>query len=144
MQARRWLVEDIKRFPRIFLGELGGELDPLRLSSREGYGRLSEGKVTQPYILQGFYFTVNSGNILKKCYGFINTHIQHIAYGFTTVTYFQCLPIIPFTLTGFAWHLYIRQKIHFDDFHTGALAGFTTTALHIKRKPAGLIPSDLG
>ena len=46
----------------------------------------------------------------------------------------QRFAIVAFTLTYFAWHIHIRQKIHLDFDNTFAFTSFTTTTFDIKRE----------
>src|SRR5205823_13435988 len=56
VQAGGRLVQDVEGTTRVALGQLGGELDPLRLATGEGRRRLAEVDVAQPYVVQELEF----------------------------------------------------------------------------------------
>src|SRR5439155_8341370 len=56
VQAGSRLVQDVEGSARVALGQLGGELDPLRLAAGQGGRRLAEVDVAQPYVVQELQF----------------------------------------------------------------------------------------
>src|SRR5699024_11767549 len=57
---------------------------------------------------------------------------------------FQCLPVVALTVTGFAIHIHIRQKVHLDLANSVAVAGLTAPALDVEREASLIVAPDFG
>ena len=102
------------------------------LSPPTRWGRLSQLDIPQPYFLQDFYFIQNLRYVLKELHSPVNSHIQHIGYGFSLKTHFQRFTVITFAMTYFTWDQDIRQEIHFNCLVTVTATSFATSSGHIE------------
>ena len=71
-----------ERPPSEPLGQLLGELDPLRLSSRQGEGRLSQADVAQPRVLDQTQFARDPRDVREEGHGLVHRHRQDVGDGF--------------------------------------------------------------
>src|SRR5690606_20768189 len=124
-------------------GQLRGYLHPLRLAAREGYGGLTEGDITQTYVLQRFDLAVKIRYGLEEVYRLFHRHVQHIGNGFAFVADLQCFAVITATVTLFAMHIYIGQEVHFYHTHAGAFANVTAAAFYVEGETACVVAPDL-
>ena len=82
--------------------------------------------------------------ILKKFQRFLYVHIQHIGNIFPSVTNLQCFPVITLTFTLIAYHIHIRQKMHFNFPRALALTGFAAAPFDVEAETPRRIAPDLG
>src|SRR5690606_12553715 len=142
MQSCRGFVEYIKRFACIALRQLGRQLHPLRLAAGQRSGMLSQGNITKPYIRKRSDFPENTWLIFEKRNRFFIRHVQYIGNGLALEAYLQGLAVVSLARTGFTRHMNIREKLHLDQAKSGTFTRVAAPALHIERKPSGLVPTD--
>src|SRR5438876_12384314 len=78
MQARRRLVQDVKGAPRVALGQLGGEFDPLRLAARQGRRRLAQVDVPKSYVVQELQFRPDARLVLEELQRLGDRQAEHV------------------------------------------------------------------
>src|ERR1700694_514257 len=144
MQTGGRLVENIKSFARVALGQLGGQLYPLRLAATQRYGRLAKRDVSQAHILEHFDLAVQQRNVLKEFRSLFHGHVQYIGNGFALVTYLQRFAVVALAVAFFAMDIYVRQEIHFNGAQAASFAHFAAAAFHIEGKAPRIVAADLG
>ena len=86
------LVQDIDRSARTPAAQLRGQLDPLRLSSGEGGGRLSQPDVGEAHIVEGLNLPLNCGHVFEEVQRLLHRHVENIVDGFPLVLDLQPTP----------------------------------------------------
>ena len=77
VQARGRFVQDVKIvLPMLELPEFRRQLDPLRLAAGEVRGRMTDGQIPQPQIVEHFEFANNPGLIREKVDSLLDRKIQ--------------------------------------------------------------------
>ena len=144
VEAGSRLVEDVNRFARITLGELGGELHALAFSARQGGGWLAQLDVAQTYLLQHLDFVQDVGHVFEELYGTVDGHVEHIGDGLALEADFQRLAVVSLAVAYLAWHQYIGQEVHFDGLVAVTSAGLASSAGDIEREASGLVSTHFG
>src|SRR3989339_601080 len=134
MQSNRRLVQNIQSSFAERPNQFFGQLYPLGFPSGKGGGRLAEFEVTQADFFQNFQLVRDHINAVKKFSGFSYRHLQYVADILFLMSDFKRLPIKSSASANIALHRYRRQKVHFYDIKTGALAGLAPSAGDIERK----------
>ena len=80
----------------------------------------------------------------KKFNSFADGHVQHFGHVLAFEANLQSVTVVARTLTHFARHIHIGQKLHLDANRAIARARFTASAGHVERKPSRLITANLG
>ena len=65
---------------------------------------------------------------------FIDCHIKYIVDTLTLILDFQCLPVIPLSMTDLTWYIYICQEMHLNLDDTIATARLTSATCNIERE----------
>ena len=114
MKSGSWLIQDIDSPSRTSARQLRCQLDTLCLAARQGRRWLSQLDIGKSYIIEGLNLSAYKGHIFKKCQCLLHRHFQHVIDALSFIFYFQCLPIIPFSLTNLTGNIHIRQEMHLD------------------------------
>ena len=85
MKAGGGFVQDIDCFSGAAAGQLGGQLDALRLASRQGGGGLPDFDITEADIGKGLELAAELGKILEELKSLVNRHIQNIENALTLI-----------------------------------------------------------
>ena len=64
--------------------------------------------------------------------------------GFAFVANFQGFAVVAFALTLVAWHVHIRQEVHFHFDYAIALTGFATPAAYVKTETPRVVTACTG
>ena len=99
------------------LAEELGKLHPLALTAAQAAAALSKLHITQTHVIQNLQFLGNlfgSRILLRAKEGncLLNTHIQHLIYGFPLILHIQDGRLEPLSATLLTHHLNIRHKLH--------------------------------
>src|SRR5439155_15985698 len=94
MQARRRLVQDVKGAPRVALGQLGGELHPLRLAARQGRRRLAQGDVPESYVVQELQFRPDARLVLEELQRLGDRQAEHVGDRLSFISDLQRLAVV--------------------------------------------------
>src|SRR5207248_10304700 len=119
VQARGRLVQDVEGTARVALGQLGGELDTLRLAAGQGGRRLAEVDIAQPYVVQELQVRADARLILEEIQRLRHRHIQHVGDRLSSISDLERLPAVAPPRTHLARHVDVRQQLHLDYHHTG-------------------------
>ncbi len=144
VQARGGLIENINRLTGRALLQFGREFHPLRLSTGEGCGRLSESHITQAHVDQGLQVAMDSANRLEELRGLFNGHVQHIGNRLALVVDLEGFPVVPRTVTDLTGHIDVGQKVHFNGDGSVPRAVLAASAFDIEAETALLITTNLG
>ena len=66
-------------------------------------------------------------------------HVQHIGDVVIAKANLQCFAIETLAVAHIAWHIDIRQELHFDSQFALSLTSLASPAMHIERKTSGLV-----
>ena len=141
VQAGGRFVQDINRASRRTLGQLGGELDPLRFAARKSSGRLADLDIAQADVVEGLQLALEARVVLEEGKALFHRHFQHVAYAFALVFHFEGFAVVALSLTHFAGYVYIGQKVHLDFQDAVAFTGLAPAALDVKGEPARTKPA---
>ena len=94
--------------------------------------------------MESLEFSVDPRYVLEEVERFSYAHVQHIENALSSVFDLECLPVVSFPLTNFAWHIYIRQKMHLDLDDAVALTGFAASAFDVEAESALFKSTHLG
>src|SRR5690606_24885785 len=123
--------------------QLGGELDPLRLTAGEGGGGLAEPHVAQADVDQGPQVPVDGGDGGEELLRLLDRHVQHLGDGAALVVHLQRLAVVPGALALLARHVDVREEVHLDLDRPVAGAVLAPTALDVEGEPARPVPAHL-
>ena len=104
------------------LGQLGDQLDALRLATRQGGRRLPQGEIPQAHILHQLQGVVHGRMVGKVRNGVIHFQAQHLAGVLAAQAHGQRLGVETCPLAGIAHHLHVGQEVHLDGAHALAFA----------------------
>ena len=144
MQTGGGLVEDIDGAAGVALRQLGGKLDALALTTREGGGGLSKLDIAEADVLNGLDLAQDVGDVLEEFAGLIDGHVKHVGNGLALIAHLKGLAIVPLAVADLAGHLDIRQEIHLDGLIAIAATGLAAASLDVERETAGLVTTNLG
>ena len=144
METGGGLVEDIDGTAGIALRQLGGKLDALALTTREGGGRLAELDIAEADILDGLDLAKDVGDVLEELAGLVDGHIEDIGNGLALIAYLEGLAVVATPVADLTGYLDIGQEIHLDGLIAVAATGLATASLDVERETAGLVAANLG
>ncbi len=105
VQAGRRLIENIDGATGRPALEFCGELDPLRLASRQRRRGLAESDIPQTDVNQGLEVAVDAGNGFEKFGGLFNGHAQHVGDGLALVVDLEGLAVVSLTVADLTGHV---------------------------------------
>ena len=143
MQTRSRLVEDVESLARVALSQFCSQLYTLAFTSREGSRRLSELDVAQSYLLKGRNLLQYCRHSLEELYRLIYRHVEHVGNRFSLVSHFESFAIVALALTNLARHHHVGQEVHLYSLVAISATSLASSALHIKRKSARLVATNL-
>ncbi len=136
VQAGGGFVQQVERAPGGAPAQLFGQLHALGFTPRERGGRLAELQVSQTHVRQDAQAGSRGGYIGKQSQGFIDGHLQHLGDIVPPVMHRQGIRGEAPPMTGRAAHFDVREEVHLDRQHPGALTAFAAPAGHIEREVA--------
>ena len=136
METGGGLVEDVERAPGVALGQFQRQLDALRLAARQGRGVLSQRDVRQSHIHQRLQLALDDGHVGEERQRVLDRHVQHFVDVLALVPDLQRFPVVTLSPAHITRNINVRQEVHFNLYHTVALASFTTAALDVKAETA--------
>ena len=78
MQPGGRLVEDVEGVAGRHLGQLGGQLDALRLAARERGRGLAELDVVEADVVEGLQAAVDLGDVGEELDRLLDRHLEHV------------------------------------------------------------------
>src|SRR5687767_3928554 len=144
VEAGGGLVEDIEGAAGGAFGELGGELDALRLSAGEGGGGLAHFDIAEADLLEGGELPVDLGDGLEELGGLLDGRVQDLADVLVFVADLEGLAVIALPFADLAGHVDVGEEVHLDLDDAVALACLAPSALDVEAEAAVLVPAHLG
>ena len=144
MKPRGRLVEDVERVAGVLPRQLGGQLDALGFSTREGGGRLAQGEIAKTDIPQRAAHPFDLGVGVEELQRLLDGHVEHIGNRFSSVSDFHRFPVVALASAVLALDVDVRQEVHLDGPQAGALARLAAASDHIEGEPPGLVAANLG
>ena len=81
------------------------------------------------------------GHRVKKRQCLLDCHAQDVGDVLAFVLNLQRFAVVALTKADIAWHVHVRQKVHFDLDHPIALTGFAAASRHVERETTGAVPA---
>ena len=132
MQAGGGLVQHVDGPARGAALELGGQLDPLGLTPRQGGRRLAQAHVAQAHVGQGGQVAGDHGGRGEEVGGLADRHVQHVGHRPVLVADLQGLAVVAGPVAGLAGHVDVGQEVHLDPQGAVALTGLAAPALDVE------------
>ena len=139
MQARRRLVQQEQRAPRARAGQLGRQLDALRFAPGKGAGRLTQGQVAESHVKQRHELVRDRRHVAKKSRRLVNRHVEHIGDVLALIGDLERFTIVATSTTDLAFHVDVREEVHFDLDQSASLAIFAASTFDVETEPAGVV-----
>ena len=143
VQAGGRFVEDVDGPAGGALLQLGGQLDPLRLATRQRRGRLPEPDVAEADVDQRVEVAGDAADRLEELGRLLDRHLQHFGDRLAFVVHLQRLAVVAGPLAHLARHVDVWQKVHLDLDRAVAGAVLAAPALDVEREPALQVAADL-
>src|SRR5262249_48082097 len=110
------------------------DLDPLRLSARQGRRRLTESEVAEPDLVEHLQSPQDLRRAAEEGQRFANGEIEHLMDGPPAVADLEHLRLEAFAVALVARHEDVGEELHLDAHFALALAGLAASARHVERK----------
>src|SRR6516225_6447785 len=144
MQTTGWLIQNIKRAPGRFLGQLGCEFYALRFTTGKRRRRLPQPQITEPNIQHRIQFVRYARNISEKTRRFVHRQVEDVGDVLPLVSNLQRLTIVASPMAYFALDINVGHKMHLDLDQSAAFAIFAAAALDVKAKTSGIVATHSG
>ena len=138
------LVENVQRLAGVALGQLPGQLHPLRLAAGKSGRALPQLDVGQADIDQGLQLAGQHGHGVEERPSLLHGHVQHLVDVLALVANVQRLPVVALALALVAGDVDVGQEVHFHLEYPVALAGFAAPALDVEAEAARLVAAGAG
>ena len=143
VQTRSRLVKDIDGLPRVALSELGGQLDTLTLSAREGRRGLPELDIAEAYILQDLKLLEDMGDVSEELHRRIDRHVEDVGDGLALEAHLEGLSIVATPVTSLAGSEDVGEEVHLDGLVAIPRAGLTASARDVEGEASRLVAAHL-
>ena len=117
-------------------GQLGHQLDALRLAPAQARALLAEGEVAEADILQQLQRVPDAGVELEVHGSLVDAHGEHVRDALVAEAHLEGLCGEPGAAAGVAGHRDVRQEAHLDGARALAFALLAAAALHVEREAA--------
>ena len=144
MKAGRRLVQEIERPAGGPLAQFLGQLDPLGFAARERSGGLAEPEVAEPDLPQGRQLAFESGLGLEIFVRFVHGHRQKVGDRLALVADRQRFLVVAQSPASVAGDKDVREEMHFDPLHPGALAVLAPASGNVEAEPARAVAAGPG
>ncbi len=132
-------VQDVEGLAGIPLGELARQLDPLRLTARQGGGRLAEADIGETHIHQGLQLARHCRYRVEELAGIFHRHLEDFVDVLALVLHLQRLAVVALALADVARHVDVRQEVHLHLDDPIPLTGLAAPPFHVEGEAARLI-----
>ena len=143
VQAGGGLVEDVDGAAGGALLQLGGELDPLRLTAGQRRGGLAEPDVAQPDLDQGLHVPGDRRHGGEEVDGLLDRHVEDLGDGLALVVDLERLAVVAGAVADLARDVDVGEEVHLDLDRAVARAGLAAAALDVEREPALQVAAHL-
>src|SRR6267143_1305385 len=143
VQAGGRFIEDIEGLPRITPAELFGELDPLRLATRQLGRRLSEPDIAKTDLTERLQLALDLRDAVEKRGRLLDAHVEHVGDRFAAIGDLERLFVVALALADFAGHVDVRQEMHLDLDDAVPLTVLAAATLDVEAEPARLVAAHL-
>ena len=133
---------DARRLRGPGLGELGDELDALRLAAAERRTRLAEGEVAEPDVLQEAQRVVNAAVRGEELHRFVHVHREDAGDALPAEGDRQRLGIEAGSPAGVAGDPHVGEEAHRDPPHSLALARVAAPSAHVEGEASRPVSAD--
>ncbi len=142
VQTHGRLVEHVHRRPGSGGGQLGNQLDALRLAARQKGAGLAELQITQPHVLQQLQRVMDFAVRREKLDGFVHLHLQHLAGVAAAQPHGERFRVEAQTVAIGAGHGDVGQEVHRHLHRALPLAGRAAAGAGVEGEAAGGIAAD--
>ena len=143
VEAGGRLVEDVEGAAGVPLGQLGRELDALRLAARERRRALAEVDVAEAHVVQRLELGEDPRLVLEELERLGHGEVQHVGDVLPLEADLERLAVVAAPVAHVARHVDVGQEVHLDLHQAVALAGLAAAALHVEGEAAGAVAAHL-
>ena len=144
VQAGRGLVEQVDRAAGGPPRQLLGELDALRLTTRQRRRGLPQPDVAQADVVEGLQLGPDLRHRVEELERLVHRHVQHLGDVATLVQDLEGLPVVALAVALVAGDVDVGEEVHLDPEHAIPLAGLAAPAPHVEREAARLVTAHPG
>ena len=139
VQAGGWLIEYVERLAGVALGQLPGQLHPLRLAAGQRGRALSQFDVGQAHVHQGLQLAGQHRHRIEEGSRLLDGHVEHLVDVLVLVAHVQGLPVVALALALIAGDVDVGQEVHLHLDDAVALAGLAAPALDVEAEAPRLV-----
>ena len=139
VQAGGGLVEDVEGPAGGDLGQLGRQLDALRLATRQRRRRLAEPDVAQPHVVERLQAPADLRDVREELERLLDRHLEHVGDRLALEPDVEGLAVVALAVALLARHVDVGQEVHLDLDLPVAAADLAAPALDVEREAAGLV-----
>ena len=144
VQAGGGFVEDVEGAAGVALGQLAGQLDPLRFTAGEGGGALPQGDIGQTDIRQRLQFAFQYRHGTEKRQRVLHRHFQHLEDVAVFVFHLQGFAVVAMAFADIAAHVNVGKEVHFHFDDAVPLARFAAAAFDVETEPSRAVTAGAG
>ncbi len=143
VQAGGGLVEDVDGVAGRALAQLGRQLHPLRLTTRQRRRGLAEPHVAEPDVDQRLHLPGDRRLVREELERLFGRHVEHVGDALVLPRDVERVAVVARALADLAGHVDVGQEVHLDLDRAVALARLAAPALDVEREPTRLVAADL-
>src|SRR5262245_50108050 len=136
MQARGRLVEDVEHVAAGSGGQLGGDLQALRLPSRQGGGRLAQAEIAETDVLEHAQSSGEGRLVGEEVQRLVDGHLEDLAHVPSAVLDREHLGTVAPALAVLAGDVHILEEVHLQLLESVALAALAAAPRHVEGEGA--------
>ena len=144
VQAGGGLVEEVDRVAGGALGQLGGQLHPLRLAARQRRRRLAEAHVAEADVDQRLHVAGDRRLVGEELERLLARQVEHLGDVLALERDVERVAVVAGALAHLARHVDVGQEVHLDLDRAVAGARLAAAALDVEAEPPGQVAADLG
>ena len=144
VQAGGRLVEQVERPAGVGPGQLGGQLDALRLAAGERRRRLAERQIVEPHVAQRLQTRRILGMFSNSSHRLAARHVEHVGDRLAVIADGQRLGVVAPAAARVALDPHVGQEVHLDAQLAVAFAFLAAAAGHVEAEPPRRVAAQLG
>ena len=137
MQAGGGLVEDVDGVAGGALGQLAGQLDPLRLAARQRRRRLAEAHVAEADVDERLHVAGDGRLVGEELERLLARQVEHLGDVLALERDVEGVAVVAGALAHLARHVHVGQEVHLDLDGAVARARLAAAALDVEGEPPG-------